>query len=168
MRTPLAIIISGVFVAGAILAFATGTTHAEPSQYLCVVEHAVGLHYDKQARAWGPQSFQSGGKYIFRKLNDDDRDRWRLREDYPEANWAFFEFGKPMPLMLCKGGVCRRIVLDGSFDFDSRRFEIVARGGYLYQGFWEQFRRENPNHEPLHDLSNPDDLFIAIGTCSPS
>jgi hypothetical protein len=157
MRTPLAIIISGVFAAEAILAFATGTTHAEPSQYLCVVEHAVGLHYDKQVRAWGPQSFQSGGKYIFRKLNDDDRGRWRLREDYPEANWAFFEFGKPMPLMLRKGGVCRRIVLDGSFDFDSGRFEIVARGGYLHQGFLEQFRRENPNHEPLHDLSNPDD-----------
>jgi hypothetical protein len=44
MRTPLAIIISGVFVAGAILVFATGTTHAEPSQYLCVVEQAVGFH----------------------------------------------------------------------------------------------------------------------------
>jgi hypothetical protein len=173
-----------------LIALTTGAK-AAPSQYLCIVEHAAGLHYDKQANAWIPQAFGTGGKYILRKLNDDDRDQqkgkwWRLLTHYPNANWALFEFAKdmPMPLVACvedAGGFskfnCQRVIYDGSFDKDSRRFELVLHGGYMDQGFWEQFRREHPQSSggTAHDPSNPDDhyiqpddLYVEIGNCSPS
>jgi hypothetical protein len=124
-------------------------------------------------------------------LTDDDRDQkgkwWALLKNQPTANWAFFHFGEsaPMPLLTCVDHsedfvplstfTCQPVVADGSFDKDSRRFEIVYHGGYIYQGVWEQFRREHPeDYEwllPQHratDPSHPDDLFIEIGTCSPS
>jgi hypothetical protein len=160
---------------------------AEPSQYLCVVEHAAGLHYNRQTNEWGPQAFGSK-KYVLRQLNDDDRDKktgrwWSLLEDNPEAHWAFFEFGKemPMPLLTCRDDllgptfVCKHVITDGGFDKDSRRFELVYHGGYISQGFWEQFRREHlEDYERglkqgrAFDPSKPDDLFIEIGRCSPS
>ena len=77
---------------------------ADPNQYLCLVEQSAGLHYDQQSNAWQPRAFGVARKYILRRLNDDDRDEhkgkwWVLLKDEPEANWAFFEFGKtdPMP-----------------------------------------------------------------------
>jgi hypothetical protein len=173
-----------------LIALTTGAK-AEPSQYLCIVEHAAGLHYDKQANAWIPQAFGAGGKYVLRKLNDDDRDHqkgkwWRLLTHYPNANWALVEFAKdmPMPLVVCvedTGGFskfsCQRVIYDGSFDKVSLRFELVLHGGYMDQGFWEQFRREHPHGSgsTANDPSNPDDhyiepddLYIEIGRCSPS
>jgi hypothetical protein len=165
---------------------------AEPSQYLCVVEHAAGLHYDKQTNEWGPHPFTTGdmaAKYVLRKLTDDDRDHqkgkwWSLIEDNPNANWAFFEFGKeaPIPLETCSDNVegipmfiCKPVVTEGSFNKYSRRFEIIVHGGYISQGIWEQYRRENSEtyeynrkNKRALDPSNPDDLFIAIGKCSPS
>jgi hypothetical protein len=52
---------------------ASRSVRADPLQYLCVGERSAGLHYDSQANEWQPQAF-SGHKYIFRRLNDDDRD----------------------------------------------------------------------------------------------
>jgi hypothetical protein len=165
---------------------------AEPNQYLCVVEATGGLHYDSQTNVWLPQAFRPGKKYVLRRLTNDDRDKtkgkwWSTLEYHPEANWAFFEFGKddPMPLVTCfeddpkailaSHFNCRRSVFDGSFDKDSRRFEMVGHGGYISQGFWEQHRRENPqqyegalSHGRVGDPTKPDDLFIEIGRCSPS
>lgn len=109
---------------------------------------------------------------------------WALLSHHPKANWAFFQFeGDMMPLATCEYDTrnilpsfnCRGGVLDGSFDMDSRRFEIVVSGGYISQGFWEQFRREDPeqyrwglSQGRASDPSHPDDLFIEIGKCSPS
>jgi hypothetical protein len=109
---------------------------------------------------------------------------WALLSHHPKANWAFFQFeGDMMPLATCEYDTrnilpsfnCRGGVLDGSFDMDSRRFEIVVSRGYISQGFWEQFRREDPeqyrwglSQGRASDPSHPDDLFIEIGKCSPS
>jgi hypothetical protein len=112
-----------------------------PTQYLCIVEHAAGLHYDRQTKVWGPQAFASNGKYIFRRLNDDDRDKqkgnWRYSlAAHPKADWAFFGLGEDMLLLACEWDTrfetffCRGGTYDGSFNKDSRRFELVLRGGY--------------------------------------
>jgi hypothetical protein len=159
------------------------TAQADPNQYLCTVEHAAGLHYDKQTNVWKPQEFGSR-KYILRRLTDDDRDEnkgkwWALLKDNPKANWAFYSYGKdkPMPLASCvedSGTVmsemfyCRPVVNDARFDKDTRRFEIVSHGAYIDQGFWEQRRREDPNAKLANAPSKPDDLFVEIGNCSPS
>ncbi|MBR0869789.1 hypothetical protein JQ633_05425 [Bradyrhizobium tropiciagri] len=97
------------------------------------------------------------------------------------------EHGKddPMPLTACvevKEGAglsqdfrCQPIIHDAHFDKDTRRFEVVVSNGYITQGFWEQFRREAPEQFArllasgrAGDPSKPDDLYIEIGTCSPS
>jgi hypothetical protein len=52
---------------GLLAATMVSTAHADPSQYLCIVEHASGLHYDPRANSWTPQVF-------LRRLNDED---WR-------------------------------------------------------------------------------------------
>jgi hypothetical protein len=173
-----------------LMAFTTGT-QAEPSEYLCVATAAAGLAYNKETNVWGPAPF-APGKWVLRKINDDDRDHqkgkwWTIFDHDPEANWAFFEFGKadPMPLLTCHEGTggyssefsCRQnwSVFDGSFDKDSRRFELISRGAYIQQGRAEQFRREHPDYYArslkegrVPDPSGFDRLWIAIGTCSPS
>ena len=77
--------------------------------------------------------------------------------------------------VLSQAFICQPIVLDAAFDRDTRRFEIFARGGYISQGFWEQYRRENPDsfaqilkQKRAPDPSEPGDIFIEIGNCSPS
>ena len=139
---------------------------AEPSQYVCTVEHAAGLQYDKQTDLWGPAPFAPGAKYVVRKISEDDRDHqkgkwWPILELKPEDDWAFFEFGKPdpTPLATCSkprlGDVefgaqlaCHPLAFDATFDTDSRRFEVIVHGGYISQGFWEQYRRECVSHYP--------------------
>ncbi len=137
----------------------------------------------------GTCAVSTGCQVCLSQAEYDDRDhqkgKWWTLFEHSDANWAFFEFEKPMamPLMLCSeysnylaDFKCEPISFDGDFDRDSRRFEIVSRGAYISQGFWEQFRREHPenyewnrkNHQGAQDPSNPDPLFIAIGTCSPS
>jgi hypothetical protein len=175
-------------IAFALIAGVSGVC-AGPSQYVCTVEHTTGLHYDKQAGMYGTAPFVAGAKFVMRKITDDDRDHqkgkwWALYDEGKRADddWAFFEFGKPDPLPLATCRVafgarlaCERLIFDAEFDLDSRRFELVSRGGYISQGFWEQFRREHPEeykhsskNGTVNDPSKPDDLFIAIGRCSPS
>jgi hypothetical protein len=168
-----------------VMVLVTGA-QAEPSKYLCIVEGAGGLHYDNQNQSWTPQAFGTGGKYVLRRLNNDD---W-TKEDYrvllqltPKANWAFFESGKNLLLATCVDDpdgvgapfICEPVVYYASFDKDSRRFEMFLHGGYIRQGFWEQFRREHPDiykwqlsEGRASDPSRPEDLFVAIGKCSPS
>jgi hypothetical protein len=166
-----------------LVAASSGSALAVPNQYLCTVEHAAGLHYDKQTGAWRPQEFGSR-KYVLRRLTADDRDEkkgkwWPLLKD-AKANWAFFNYGEadPMPVASCVENEdalvlpemfsCQPIVGSAKFDSDTRRFEMIYRGGYIDQGFWEQRRRENPTAKLLGNPSKPDDLFIEIGNCSPS
>jgi hypothetical protein len=172
---PLALIAIGLAVPVA--------ARADPTQYLCTVEHAAGLHYDKQTHAWRPQEFGSK-KYVLRRLTAEDRDEKKgaypfLLKDNPKANWAFYSYDadKPMPLASCIEDndsvmsemlYCQPIVLDAQFDKDTRRFEIIYHGAYVSQGFWEQRRREDPTRKLAGDPSKPDDLFIEIGNCSPS
>jgi len=124
---------------------------AEPSQYLCVVKEAAGLHYGSQNSAWQPQAFEMR-KYTLRRLTDDDRNHqrgkwWALLDKAPEANWAFFEFGSdtPMPLSICVDDPksvlaerfsCKSVVFDGVFDKGSRRFETIYHGSHVSQGFF--------------------------------
>ena len=89
-----------------VMALSSGA-RAEPNVYLCTVDQAAGLHYDKQTKAWGPRAFLKS-KYFLRRLTNDDRDKakgrwWALLQPHPKAEWAFFEFGKdaPMPLAAC-------------------------------------------------------------------
>jgi hypothetical protein len=159
-------------------------------RYTCFTEHAADLHFDSVLNTWNPQTFV-GHKYTLRQLTADDRDRikgrWSaLLERHPNANWAFFEFGKPdpMPLAACIEDtgdalaadiVCHPIVDEGRFNKDTRRFELSSLGGYVSQGFWEQLRLENPEAYELlltqgkaQDPTKPSDLFVEIGRCKPS
>jgi hypothetical protein len=159
---------------------ATTTARADPNQYLCTVEHAAGLRYDKQTGAWHTQEFGSK-KYILRRLTDDDRDEkkslhWPLVSN-PQANWAFFDFDKNDPPILLASCVedkvaemlyCKPNLADAVFDKDTRRFEVVYHGAYVVQGYWEQRRRESPTAKLAGNPSKPDDLVIEIGNCSPS
>lgn len=158
---------------------------ADPSEYICVVEHAAGLHYDEQSHNWSPQAFGTRN-YVFRKLTDADRDKQKtkwayLLELHPTANSAFFYSGTDMPLATCVYSIdsvmgeqfnCEP---KGAFDKDSRRFKMIYDSGYINQAFWEQFRREHPQEYKQrlsqHEAAtpdHPDDLFIEIGRCSPS
>jgi hypothetical protein len=155
----------------------TCSAGAEPSQYLCTVDQAVGLHYDQQSKVWGPRAFLKN-RYILRRLTDDDRDKvkgkwWALLQPHPKADWAFFESGKnaPMPLAVCIKDAngysifnCQDIARGASFDEDSRRFELVYHGAYIDQGFWEQFRREHPEqYEWSRSHQQGGDRSIASG-----
>ena len=69
---------------------------------------------------------------------------------------------------------CQQIVMDGSFDKDSLRFELVLKGGFTQQGYWEKLRERDPERykELLSrkqglDADHPDDLVVEIGKCSP-
>lgn len=162
-----------------LLAASSGNAPAEPNQYLCTVEHAAGLHYDKQTGAWRPQEF-GARKYVLRRITADDRDEkrgkwWALFN--AKYNWAFFNYGEaePMPVAQCvedKDATMSELFNCGGiakFDSDTRRFEMNQTfGSYITQGFWEQRRRENPKAKLPVDPSKPDDLFIEIGNCSPS
>jgi hypothetical protein len=93
-------------IAFALIAGVSGVC-AEPSQYVCTVEHTTGLHYDKQTGVWGPAPFVAGAKFVMRKITDDDRDHqkgkwWALYDEgkCADDDWAFFEFAKPDPLPL--------------------------------------------------------------------
>lgn len=173
------------------LAIMVTKANGEPSQYLCTVEQSAGLHFDGQIGKWHPQGF-GVRKYVLRRLTDEDRNQktakwWALLADHPEASWAFFEYGKtnPMPLSICvepeKDAIlsrdlnCHDVVQTAKFDKETRRFEMTVGSGYINQGFWEQLRREQPDHfakllanGQASDPSKPDDLFVEIGTCSPS
>jgi hypothetical protein len=176
-----------------LVAFGVIATKAngEPTQYLCTVEQSAGLHFDKQIGKWRPREF-GARKYVLRRLTDEDRNqqtaKWRpLIADNPQADWAFFEYGKTdaMPLSICvepeKDAIlsrdfnCHSIVQTARFDKETRRFEMTVGSGYIHQGFWEQLRRERPDYfatllakGQATDPSKPDDLFVEIGTCSPS
>jgi hypothetical protein len=161
----------------AIFLFVTSMgAQAEPSQYLCVVEQSAGLHYDRQTKSWAPQAFSTGRKYVLRRVNDDVRQQWA---DYfrsrPKANWIFLELGDHSPTALCEDMSGCLAFTGGRVDFDqnSLRFELSNSGSYVSQGIWEQHRSEHPDdyNKPLRlrppDPDNPDDLYFAIGRCSP-
>jgi hypothetical protein len=173
----------------AVFLTAASAAHSEPTQYVCTAEHAAGLHFDQQTGVWRAQEF-AGKKYTLRRLTDRDRDKtrgkwWPLLEEYPKANWAFFEFGgadeDPLPLSACierndsSQFNCQDLAFKARFDKDTRRFEVAVSGAYVSQGFWEQFRREKPERfkelmekKQGNDPSHPDDLSVEIGNCSPS
>jgi hypothetical protein len=174
-------------ICGALLALAITTASAAPSQYLCIAESAAGLHYDAKTQSWKPQTFTADGKYVLRRINDDDRKKYEILLKYagtrgaPEtdANWAFFTFEEnPRPLATCNESLaseftCQR-VLEAPFsdvDISFHRFEMVHRGGYIEQGYQKQIRgdtdklkKQPPGLEP--DAS-PADLVIEVGKCSP-
>ena len=177
----------GVALIAASLGMIAGA-RAEPDHYLCVVDQASGLHYNPQSKMWGPQAFGSGKKYILRRLTDDDRGKTKgkwssLLLNNPKANWGVFDFGMsdPMPQLACYEGAdsyglfsCQRIIMDGSFEKDSLRFEFIFHGSYTDQGYWEQLRQKDPQRykellarKEAPDADHPDDLFIEIGKCSP-
>jgi hypothetical protein len=162
---------------------------AEPSQYLCAVEKAVGFHFDSQIPAWLPQQFEPR-KYVFRRLTPEDRNvlkspAWASLARFPEATWAFFEFGEELPGAACvkPDGFflspvlfsCWKITYDASFDENSLRFEVIYHGGYVDQGLWDKFRREDPETYKRTGCGRDDycwshltDLSIEFRTCSPS
>jgi hypothetical protein len=149
---------------------------ADPNQYLCIVEHSTGLHYDHQTKAWGPQAF-AARKYILRRLTDDDRkgELQSFLQDDPKADWAFFEFGDKRPVSLCVEDKenfsmpnivrCKGNNRDATFDKNLNRFEIIGgRYAYLAQGLREKERREDPEaNKKLYKY----DLYFEIGNCSP-
>ncbi|WP_175755833.1 hypothetical protein [Burkholderia cepacia] len=155
---------------------------AEPSAYACVVEQSAGLHYDSKTTTWAPKAFKPGKEFVLRRLTEDDSKiaeyRTLLNRD-PKANWAFFD-GK-MLLATCVENdftfgslLCRSGLADANFDKDSRRFELVYRGAYTSQGYWQQLKRgDSKQYESLlasgrgGDAERPDDLSIQIGKCSP-
>jgi hypothetical protein len=166
----------------ALLPILIAGARARPDQYVCVVEHAAGLHFDEKVGGWRPRGLGSDGNYTLRRLTEDDARRgdYQLLLKYqPKANWAFFKLGDARPLAACFEAdshfSCKPIVQSLSFDSDSGRFEAVSHGGFIEQGHWEQLLRENPEqlkwmaeHGRANDPSHPNDLVVEIGECSPS
>jgi hypothetical protein len=174
-----------------IVAIALATAaQAEPNQYLCLAEQAVGLHYDDKTSLWGPIAFKPEWKFILRRLTEDDRAKGEYRSLYQRSagqravNWAVFEHGKSLPLALCSDGspgfvffTCEPVAHTFSFDANSLRFEIITHGGFAAQGALEYILRERREHPEQykfagpppseHGVSHPDDLLVAIGKCSP-
>jgi hypothetical protein len=164
------------------LEFTPAMAAADPSRYLCVVDDAAGLHYERSIAAWRPQTFKPGHKYIFRHLTPDDRDKgkWQsLLKIRSEAGWALFDFGEkdPLPEATCKKDYtfdCQRVTADFNFDDKTLRFEIARHGSYVDQGYWERLRREESDrYDSLQkskqaiDPDAPDDLVFEIGKCNP-
>jgi hypothetical protein len=179
MRTA---IICGAFV------LAMATASAAPGQYLCITESAAGLRYDAEAQSWKPQAFAADGKYVLRRITDDDQKKYGILLKYAgsrgapvtEADWAFFTFGEnPRPLATCNESLasefaCQRVVEVPLSDIDIsfHRFEMVHRGGYIEQGYQEQIRQDPDKikQQPpalVSDPSHSDDLVIEVGKCSP-
>ncbi len=187
---------SAMKIAAVVGVMALGFTAADAAsnQYLCITESMGGLHYDAKTQSWRPQAFKADGKYVLRRINDDDRRRWGALLKKPNwaalkkpgalpvpeeidvvGDWAFFRFEDNRPLMGCKEErveliFCEETLPRGDgpsiLDIDlgytgSRRFEIVYRGGYIFQGFAERYKR--PSDEPFQ----PADLAIEVGKCSP-
>jgi hypothetical protein len=167
----------------AVLLTAVGAAHSEPTQYVCTVEHAAGLHFDPQTSTWVTREFGTR-KYMLRRLTDHDKKRrwWSSALRDPQANWAFFDFGKDdqTPLKTCSDHarwiVCKHpgLMKEASFDKKSRRFEVIYSGGYMDQGHYQP-NREHPEewpieqHKyPMESSRQPDDLSVEIGNCIPS
>lgn len=156
--------------------------HAGSSQYLCIVDQSAGLRYDDLTKAWRPQAFAAGSKYVLRRLKDDDLTGKyaSLLDQQPELNWGMFKFGENVPigacnetigLLFCKG--LGGVTSDFKVDIESHRFTIAYINGYVNQAFSERALRTPPEkykhltaHGEKHDPA-PDDLFVQIGKCSP-
>jgi hypothetical protein len=156
---------------------------ADQNQYHCIVEQAAGLRYDNQTKAWGPQSFTPGKRYLLRRLSSDDREqKGKLApflKDQPAATWAFFELGQDerndwyanmpiatcvdVPNFSCQGPTASH----GIFDKDSRRFELIYSGAYVQQAWGAEFLLKHPDRQNFVPSSGADDLAIEIGNCSP-
>jgi hypothetical protein len=90
---------------------------------------------------------------------------------------VFLELGEKRPEALCAEVWPACPTFPGGevmFDQTTLRFELNHSGGYLDQGFWEHFQSENPDeynrkakYKTVGDPNNPDDLYFAIGRCSP-
>lgn len=155
------------------------STLAAPSQYLCITNQPAGLHYDRQTGAWIPQAFSDRTRYILRHLTDNDwKGKYRsiLKGRTPQPTWGFFEFGDDMPQATCDETFtffCPPFLADLDFDKDSLRFQLTRGGGYISQGYWLHMQSTDPEGYQLQKarrpdpISEPDDAFFEIGTCSP-
>ena len=130
-----------------------GASAEQSNQFLCIVEHAAGLRYDNQTKAWKPAAFATGAKYLVRRINQADLTE--LQKKYPRANWVFSAFGEKttQPIAVCDddGGhssifFCTVVTGAASVEFFSSalRFEIVRSGGYVVQGGLEQAVEKTP------------------------
>jgi hypothetical protein len=133
------------FVVVSILSFALDAA-AEHSHYLCVVESGTGLQYDRLTDKWKSSPLEPGGKFIFRRLNDEDRkalDHLPYLQIDKLANWAFFGFETNEALATCSkvldNVVCKPVTVSAQFDKQSLRFEIVNFGGFAEQGYWMSY-----------------------------
>jgi hypothetical protein len=155
---------------------------AAPSQYLCITDQAAGLHYDRQTGAWIPQAFSNRPKYILRHLTDDDwKGEYRsiLKDQTPQPTWGFFAIGgefTDQPQATCYESYtffCRPFVATLEFEKDSLRFQVTYSGAYISQGYWQHVQSTDPEgyqlQKPrgLDPISQPDDVMVEIGTCSP-
>jgi hypothetical protein len=92
-------------ICGALMALVITTANGAPTQYLCVAESVGGLRYDAKTQSWKSQDFMADGKYVLRRINDDDRKKYGILLKYagtqraPEsdADWAFFTFESEPP-----------------------------------------------------------------------
>lgn len=140
---------------------------ADPSAYVCTVQKSAGLHYDGQTKEWEPKSFEAGKKYVLRRVTDQNEKESRygslLKLDRGRPNWVFLD--GEMPIASCSEDVsivafsqlmCHPIIATVDFDKVSRRFEVSYHGAFVSQ---VDKRRG--------DVDHPDDVFVAIGTCTP-
>jgi hypothetical protein len=171
---------------GAMIALAITTVSAAPNQYLCIAESMGGLHFDARTQSWKPQAFKADGKYVLRRINDDDRKRYDYLLTFPgipnpNADWAFFTFGdnrftfgenRPLATCLQRQGlhdfVCHSLPGAPAVLYtDGRRFEIADLGGYVGESIAretarerEQFYREFPDRQrQIPGLTKSDDPY---------
>jgi hypothetical protein len=126
---------------------------ADIIHYECKADLSTGYHFDEKTRAWSPTNFIPKGKYVIRKLSDEEL-------KYPStpkgSTWGVFndeyktaQFGCPEPATsVYLDGL--RCGYGGEFQFNAMplRYQTYYVGGYVHG-------RDN----------NDDTPYIEIGRC---
>jgi hypothetical protein len=168
----------------ATIALMSIVSHVQAEQYLCITEHAAGVHYMAATKTWEPTIYTTGSKYVLRHLNGDER-----QAKYPDNNpqgytilssqsndpskseWGFFYFGEKLPRSTCDAHFrCTDSFLLLSFDSRTLRFETYQRSGYVYTPLMEKpgSMGNTPQEESarIQAVNHPDTGSISIGECS--
>jgi len=140
-------------MAAFIFAGSVTAAYGETSQYLCISDVAVGLAFEKETQSWHPQTFKAGHKYIFRKINDEERKEFEALN--LKWKWMFVEFGAAYPLVRCIDESANYGYMgcgNLSISLKTLRFQLYRAGMFV---------------EPEAEEAKGDNPVLEIGKCTP-
>ena len=124
---------------------------AAQEAYLCIVDAAAGMAFDKDRGSWVAATFKPGERYILRKVPAEE---WKVG-----GQWVLSNFGETFPLAVCDKDASEAATIECSgletllFSKKTLRFQLYYQGLYV-------------NPEPGH-AEGGDTPSIEIGKCSP-